>query len=109
LAAADDLLVPVVPFGAGSSLEGHVLAVRGGVSVDLTRMNAIRQVDADSLTVTLEPGVSRLQLERKVSEYGLMFPIDPGADASLGGMAATNAAGTMTTRYGKMRGNVLGL
>lgn len=109
LAAADDLLVPVIPFGAGSSLEGHILAVHGGVSVDLTRMNAIRQIDTDSLSVTLEPGVTRLQLERKVSEYGLMFPIDPGADASLGGMAATNAAGTMTTRYGKMRSNVLAL
>jgi D-lactate dehydrogenase (cytochrome) len=109
LSAAAELEVPVVPFGAGSSLEGQVIPASGGASIDLGRMNRILEVDPDSFTATVEPGVTRLELERKLAESGLMFPVDPGADATLGGMAATNAAGTMSARYGKMRPNVLAL
>ena len=99
--------VPVTPFGAGSSLEGHVIPVHGGISLDLTRMNRIVGVAPADLTATVEAGVTRTALERAAAEHGLMFPVDPGADATLGGMAATNAAGTTTVRYGKMRANVL--
>jgi D-lactate dehydrogenase (cytochrome) len=109
LAFADERRVPVTPFGAGSSLEGHVIPVAGGSSLDLTRMNRIVDVSPADLTATVQPGVSRTALERAAAEHGLQFPVDPGADATLGGMAATNAAGTTTVRYGKMRANVLAL
>ena len=109
LALADERRVPVTPFGAGSSLEGHVIPVAGGISLDLTRMDRIVALSPGDLTATVQTGVTRTALERAAAEHGLMFPVDPGADATLGGMAATNAAGTTTVRYGKMRANVLAL
>ena len=109
LSVAHERRVPVTPFGAGSSLEGHVIPVAAGISLDLTRMDRILSVSPPDLTATVQAGVTRGALERAAAEHGLSFPVDPGADATLGGMAATNAAGTTTVRYGKMRANVLAL
>lgn len=100
---------PIVPFGMGSSLEGHVNAIRGGVSIDLTRMTKVLRLSPEDLDITVEAGLTRLKLDAHLKNTGLMFPIDPGADATLGGMTATRASGTTAVRYGTMRDNVLGM
>lgn len=106
LKIANTYEVPVIPFGAGSSLEGHIIPYDGGISIDFNEMNAILSIEPENQLVKVQPGVRRIQLNKELKKHGLFFSVDPGADATLGGMAATNASGTTAVKYGVMRDQV---
>ncbi len=103
---ANKYKVPIVPFGLGSSLEGHVIPYENGITIDFSQMNKILEVRENDFLVRVQPGVTRTQLNKELKKYGLFFPVDPGADATLGGMASTNASGTTSVKYGVMRDQV---
>lgn len=109
LKLANTYQVPVIPFGAASNLEGQIIPYEGGISIDFNEMNNIVSIEPENLLVTVQPGVRRLQLNQALKKHGLFFPVDPGADATLGGMAATNSSGTTAVKYGAMREQVLDL
>lgn len=106
---AGEFQTPIIPFGVGSSLEGHVIPYKKGITMNFTEMNRILEVKEEDFLVKVQPGVTRSQLNKELKKYGLFFPVDPGADATLGGMAATNASGTTSVKYGVMRDQVLDL
>lgn len=106
---ANEKRIPIVPYGAGSSLEGQMIPIFGGISLDFSLMNRILSIEPENFLAVVEPGVTRSQLNRELKKHGLFFPVDPGADATIGGMAATNASGTNAVSYGVMRDCVLGL
>ena len=109
LKTADQFGISVTPYGAGSGLEGQAIPIEKGISIDFERMNKVLDFSPEDLTITVQPGITRLQLNELVNRQGLQFPIDPGADASIGGMVATNASGTTAVKYGSMRDQVLDL
>lgn len=109
LTYANERCVPVTPFGVGSSLEGHIIPNRGGITVNLSLMNKVMEVRPEDFLVKVQPGVTRSQLNKELKRHGLFFPVDPGADATIGGMVSTNASGTNSVKYGTMKDQVLGL
>ncbi|SEM11677.1 D-lactate dehydrogenase (cytochrome) [Mesobacillus persicus] len=109
LTYANERCIPVTPFGVGSSLEGHIIPAQGGITVNLSLMNKVVEVRPEDFLVKVQPGVTRSQLNKELKRHGLFFPVDPGADATIGGMASTNASGTNSVKYGTMKDQVLGL
>jgi D-lactate dehydrogenase (cytochrome) len=109
LAYANERGIPVTPFGVGSSLEGHIIPAQGGITINLSIMNKVSEIRPDDFLVKVQPGVTRSQLNKELKKYGLFFPVDPGADATIGGMASTNASGTNSVKFGTMKDQVLGI